>query len=442
MDKVITDEFAEKYKNKQPKWGFNGLGYIVYKRTYARLKENGETEDWHETVQRCVNGAQKIGAKYTKKEAEKLYDYVFNLKCNFAGRMLWQLGTSTVDKYGLASLLNCWFVSMRELEDFCFLFEHLMLGGGVGFSVKKEDIHELPRVLSGVIIKHENTKDADFIVPDSRQGWVNLLRNILNAFFVNGKSFSYSTILVRGSGELIKGFGGTASGPKILVDGIESISKIIKEREGKKLRSIDVLDICNIIGNVVVAGNVRRSAEVAIGDPDDYLFLRAKRWDLGNIPNWRAMSNNSIFADSYDHISEVIWEGYQGNGEPYGFMNLPLCRKYGRLGEERKDNCEGGNPCVIGDTIIPTVNGYKKISEALGKQRIWNGFLWSDVEVKITGHEQYCNTITLNNGKSLTCTLYHKWYIYNQDGFKTEVQAKDLKIGDKLFYSGDPCILF
>jgi ribonucleotide reductase alpha subunit len=349
MDKnkpIITDQFVKKYAGKHPNWGFNGLGYIIYKRTYSRLKDDGLTEEWWETVQRCINGAQKIGAGYTQEEAERLYDHVFHLRCNFAGRMLWQLGTSTVDRFGLASLLNCWFCSMRDPEDFCFLFEHLMLGGGVGFSVKKEDIHELPRIHTNVSVVHEATKDADFIVPDSRGGWVQLLRNMMNAYFVTGKSFTYSTILIRSAGEHIKGFGGIASGPKVLVDGIVEINKVFKSREGKKLRSIDVLDICNIIGSVVVAGNVRRSAEVAIGDPDDYLYLRAKRWDIGDIPNWRAMSNNSIYADSYDHISDSVWEGYEGNGEPYGFMNLPLSRKYGRLGEERKDNCEGGNPCM------------------------------------------------------------------------------------------------
>lgn len=436
---IISEEFSNKYKDKKPNWGFNGLGYIVYKRTYSRIMPDGRNEEWHETVRRCINGAQKIGAKYTKEEAERLFDLVFNLKCNFAGRMLWQLGTSTVDRFGLASLLNCWFVSMKEPEDFCFLFEHLMLGGGVGYSVKKEDIHELPKVKSGVLVKHNNSKDADFIVPDSRQGWVNLLRNVLNAFFVTGKSFSYSTILIRGAGEPIKGFGGTASGPKILVDGMESICKIVKAREGKKLRSIDVLDINNIIGSIVVAGNVRRSAEVAIGDPDDYLYLRAKRWDLGNIPNWRAMSNNSIYADSFDQISDDVWSGYNGGGEPYGFMNLPLAKKYGRLGEEKKDNCEGGNPCVIGSTIIPTFNGFKEISECLGKQKIWNGYRWYEVEVKVTGHNQPCLKVTLNDGKSLTCTNYHKWYVSDSNGNKVEKTTNELKAGDELFFNTGPC---
>ena len=91
---ILTESFVSKYKNKQPNWGFNGLGYIVYKRTYARLKDNGKTEEWFETVQRCIEGAQKIGAQYTPEEAERIYDYVFNLKCNFAGRMLIALAHS------------------------------------------------------------------------------------------------------------------------------------------------------------------------------------------------------------------------------------------------------------------------------------------------------------------------------------------------------------
>lgn len=361
---ILSSDFINQYKTKQPNWGFNGLGYIVYKRTYARLKEDGNTEEWHETVARCVEGAQKIGAGYTKEEAERIFNYVFNLKCNFAGRMLWQLGTSTVDRFGANSLLNCWATAMREPKAFLFLFENLMLGGGVGYSIRREDVHELPKIKKGVSISHQETKDADFIVPDKREGWVQLLSNLLDAFYVTGKSFTYSTILVRGYGELIHGFGGKASGPQILIDGIEKITKIFQAREGKKLRSIDVLDICNIIGSVVVAGNVRRSAEIALGDPDDILYIRAKNWSSGNVPNWRAMSNNTIYVDSFTHIMDEVWtNGYEinkhtgfANGEPYGFFNLPLSQKFGRLKDgpmsastiypTEMDNCEMTNPCA------------------------------------------------------------------------------------------------
>ncbi len=449
QDRIISDAFIEKYRLKTPKWGFNGLGYIVYRRTYARTKPDGSLEDWCDTVGRCVNGAQAIGAQYSKHEAERLYDLVFNLKCNFAGRMLWQLGAPTVERYGGASLLNCWFVSMNELEDFCFVFDNLMLGGGVGFSVKREDIHELPKVKAGVSITCKDTKDADFIVPDSREGWVGLLRNIIQSFFKTGKSFTYSTILVRGSGEKIAGFGGTASGPKILTDGMEKIVGILQGREGKKLRSIDVLDINNIIGSVVVAGNVRRSAQIAIGDPDDHLYVRAKNWGLGNIPNWRGMSNNSIYADSYSHISRDIWEsGYEideatgmAKGEPYGFINLPLSQRYGRLIDgpmkdsklypTDRDNCQGFNPCLAVDTWVMTSDGARQIKDLIGtpftavhhgkEYRTASAGFWK------TGTRQLYKLLT-DKGFELKLTANHKLMQANGEW----VELSQLKAGDKI----------
>jgi ribonucleoside-diphosphate reductase alpha chain len=121
----------------------------------------------------------------------------------------------------------------------------------------------------------------------------------------------------------------------------------MQEREGKKLRSIDVLDICNIIGRIVVSGSSRRSAQIAIGDPDDILFLRAKNWGTGNIPGWRANSNNSIYADYYEQIMPELWKGYDGSGEPYGLLNRRLARSYGRIGERKSDpSVEGFNPCA------------------------------------------------------------------------------------------------
>ena len=139
---LLPESFLSEYATKTPPWGFNGLGYIVYKRTYARKLDNSDqTEEWWQTVARCINGAQEIGADYAPQEAQRLYDLIFNLKCNFAGRMLWQLGTETVKKFGGNSLLNCWYVSINDPKAFLFVFENLMLGGGVGFSIRREDIH-------------------------------------------------------------------------------------------------------------------------------------------------------------------------------------------------------------------------------------------------------------------------------------------------------------
>jgi len=345
---ILSNEFLSSYQKKQAPWGFGGLGEVVYMRTYSRkIVGEDRNETWVETLARVINGSIEIGVEFTQEEAEALFDHMFNLRCIVAGRSLWQLGTPLVQQFSGTSLNNCFFTNIEKIEDFELLFDYLMLGGGVGYSVERSKIHDLPKIKQVDYVKSERTSDADFIIPDSRQGWRELLHKVLESYFVTGKSFTYSTILVREFGAPVKTFGGTASGPGALVDGINDICSIFNERTGKKLRSIDVLDICNIIGRVVVSGSSRRSAQIAIGDPDDILFLRAKNWSSGDVPGWRANSNNSIYADSYDEIMPELWKGYDGSGEPYGLINRKLARSYGRLGEKSPDpSIDGFNPCA------------------------------------------------------------------------------------------------
>ena len=372
---LLTQEFVDTYDSKTPPWGFGGMGEVVYLRTYSRSKGDGTIETWPETLQRVINGAADIGVDYTQKEAEHLFDHMFNLRCSFSGRALWQLGTPLVQKLNGASLNNCYYVNIETIEDFEFLFDMLMLGGGVGYSVERAKIHEFPKVKAGVEITHERTNDADIIVPDSRQGWSRMLHSTLKSYLDTGKSFSYSTILVREFGAKLKTFGGTASGPAALIDGLKDICGVMDNRAGKKLRSVDVLDICNIIGRIVVSGSSRRSAQIAIGDPDDVLFLRAKNWGTGKIPAWRSSSNNSIYADSFDEIMPEFWNGYDGSGEPYGLVNRKLARRVGTRGEAKVDNTvEGFNPCAeiaLGDgescnlatIFLPNIESLKEFRE-------------------------------------------------------------------------------
>lgn len=371
---ILSKEFVNSYADKKAPWGFNGLGEIVYRRTYSRdIESLGRKEYWHETIERCINGAQAIGANYTKEEAERLFDYIFNLKGIFAGRCLWQLGTPLVEKMSGVSLVNCWMTTISKVEDFQFLMDHLMVGGGVGFTVERASVHDFPKVQNVGYVRHEKTNDADFIVGDSRNGWSALLGKVLKSYFETGESFTYSTILVRGYGATLKTFGGTASGPEVLIEGIQNICDILNARVGKKIRSIDALDIANIIGKIVVAGSARRSAQIAIGDPDDFLFLKAKNWGKGDIPAWRANSNNSIYADSYDEIIDEFWKGYDGSGEPYGLINRNLIRKNGRLSEKVNDNkvigtnpcgeigLEDGEPCNLAEIFLPNISSKEEL---------------------------------------------------------------------------------
>ena len=373
---IFTPEFISSYENKQVPWGFGGLGEVVYLRTYSRpVAGLNRNETWIETIVRAIDGAIEIGAPLSQPQAEQLFDHMFYLRCSLSGRALWQLGTPLVKQFSGTSLNNCYFTNIEKVEDFELLFDYLMLGGGVGFSVERSKIHELPKIKPNVTIAHERSNDADIIVPDSRTGWRRLLHSVLKSYFDTGKSFSYSTILVREFGAPLKTFGGTASGPGALIDGIEDICKVMKNREGKKLRSIDVLDICNIIGKIVVSGSSRRSAQIAIGDPDDVLFIRAKNWSTGNVRAYRANSNNSIYADHFDEILPELWKGYDGSGEPYGLVNRRLARTYGRLGERKLDNTiEGFNPCAeigLGDgescnlstLFLPNIESYEQFCE-------------------------------------------------------------------------------
>lgn len=354
--------FAEQIMNGQATMAeevvvtpWSTVGLITAKRTYCRpLVEGSDAkEDWVDVIDRVIVACEEqLNCKFTRAEEMRLRNYMLGLKGSVAGRFLWQLGTKTVERLGMASLQNCAFTVIDEpIRPFTWAMDMLMLGSGVGFNIQKKNIYKLPKVRAGFIPPtRQDNASADFIVPDTREGWVKLLERTLRAAFMTdyADSFSYSVQLIRGKGTKIKGFGGIASGPEELCDGINSIAKVVAARAGKQLRSIDCLDIMNIIGQIVVSGNVRRSAQIAIGDCDDIQFLRAKRWDLGNIPNWRSNSNNSVVCNDIADLPDEFWRGYAGGGEPYGLINLRLSRECGRLGETQYKDKEviGYNPCA------------------------------------------------------------------------------------------------
>jgi hypothetical protein len=259
--------------NKEVVTPWSSVGFLTYKRTYARrLNEddiNSPTEEFPDTVNRVIKACEEqLHCGFTEAENERLRVYLLGLKGSVAGRFWWQLGTDTVNKLGMASLQNCAFrVVDKPVEPFTWAMDMLMLGSGVGYNIQKENVNKLPPVNKDFKCPSRIVDTgADFIVPDSREGWVALLGKTLKAAFLahsSGKqTFTYSTQLIRSKGAAIKGFGGTASGPEDLVWGINQISKVLEKRAGKQLRPIDCLDIMNIIGAVVVAGNVDRKSVV------------------------------------------------------------------------------------------------------------------------------------------------------------------------------------
>lgn len=427
---------------------FSTVGFLTLKRTYARrLNENdpnSPTEDFPDIANRVVLAANsQLGVGFTSDEQQRLRRYHLELKGTVAGRFLWQLGTKTVDTLGLASLQNCAFTVVDEpVRPFTWAMDMLMLGSGVGYNIQREHVNKLPEVRANFIApSRQDNASADYIISDTREGWVALLSKTLKAAFLSEKdkpTFSYSTQLIRGKGAPIKGFGGTASGPEDLCWGIAKISEVLEKRAGKKIRPIDALDIMNIIGAVVVAGNVRRSAQIAIGDCDDVEYLLSKRWDMGNIPSWRAMSNNSVVCDNIRDLHEYFWDGYTGKGEPFGLINLALSRKMGRLGETQYPDPKvmGYNPCLHPDTLVSTVNGQVRIADMTTPTKVYSMDANGKLCIKqataswVSKRDARTMKVRINTGAVVTCTPDHKIFTAKRGW----VEAQDLRIGDRVVH--------
>ena len=359
MDKFqLSEKFLDKYKRKKAPFGFNGLGELVYMRTYSRIKENGKNERWWETVQRVVEGtytmqknwieSHQLGwnAWQAQKSAQEMYDRIFNMKFLPPGRGLWAMGTPVTEEKGLyAALNNCAFVSTSTIKEdyskpFCFLMDASMLGVGVGFDTKGAG--EI--VVKGV----DKTRETMFIIPDTREGWVESLRLLLESYFHGQAEVKFDYSEVRPAGEPIKGFGGVSSGPEPLEEVHGDIRKVLEKNSGEPITVTTIVDIMNLIGKCVVAGNVRRTAEIVFGDPDSEEYLDLKNYEVNpHRDQYGWTSNNSIFAElgmDYTEAAKRIVD----NGEP-GFAWLDNMRHYSRMkngGDDKDYRAMGGNPCL------------------------------------------------------------------------------------------------
>jgi adenosylcobalamin-dependent ribonucleoside-triphosphate reductase len=368
----LLDDFISKYKEVEPPFGFadaggNSLGEITFIRTYSRVKEDGTKERWHEVCKRVIEGMYSVQKNHAKenrlpwndnkaqKSAQEAFQRMFELKWTPPGRGMWTFGTAmTMEKKNSAALQNCAMVSTRDIDRndpgalFAWVMDALMLGIGVGFDTVGAE-KEYP-------IYSPTEPTSTYEIPDTREGWVESVRFLLNSFLRPNQhiqEFDYSVI--RPLGAPIKGFGGVASGPQPLIDLHTRIRKVIGSRAGEKLDARAITDIINLIGTCVVSGNVRRSATLALGAAGDQDFINLKNsevfpernsFDPEN-PGWAWMSNNSISATvgmDYAKYTDLI----VNNGEP-GFIWLDVARNYGRLKDpaDGKDyRVMGFNPCA------------------------------------------------------------------------------------------------
>ena len=368
----LSEDFVNKYNNVPAPFGFsdagsNSLGEVTFIRTYSRVKEDGTKERWHEVCRRVIEGMYSVQKNHAKdnrlpwndnkaqKSAQEAFQRMFELKWTPPGRGLWAFGTPmTMEKRNSASLQNCAMVSTRDIDRndpgalFAWVMDALMLGIGVGFDTLGQD--------KQMSIYAPTEPASIYEIPDTREGWVESVKILINSFLRQNQpiqEFNYD--LIRPLGAPIKGFGGVASGPAPLIDLHTRIRNVVGSRAGEVLDSRAIVDIVNLIGTCVVSGNVRRSATLALGTPEDDGFINLKNPEVfpernsydPEKPGWAWMSNNSISATvgtKYEDYVDLIAD----NGEP-GFIWLDVARNYGRLADapDYKDTrIMGFNPCA------------------------------------------------------------------------------------------------
>lgn len=411
----LSEKFLDDYRGRQPQWG--PLGYVTYKRTYARPVPDGSgrTEEYWETCRRVVEGCYTIqlnhcrnlklpwDARKAQRSAQEMFRLMWEFKFLPPGRGLWMMGTDYIYERGSAALNNCAFVSTEEIdfsfsEPFCFLMDMSMLGVGVAFDTKGA---------GKIIIQEPKIAEYTHVVEDSKEGWVDLIRVLLDSYAGHAKRpahIDYSKI--RPMGAPIRTFGGIAPGPGPLMDAVENIDKVLKPRIGERISSVDITDLMNVIGKCVVSGGVRRTAELALGAPDDdaYLTLKDPEINGDKLMAWRWASNNSVAATIGMDYSRLGMQTAK-NGEP-GYFWLENARAYGRLkdGVNYKDaKVAGTNPCAEQSLesyeICNLVETFPSLHDSFEeyKRTLKFAYLYAKTVTLIPTHNERTNAIMLRN---------------------------------------------
>ncbi len=447
---TLSQAFVAEYEGKQPEWGYEGLGYFTYKRTYARLTETGETEEWWQTCKRVVEGVYNIqklrirglrapwSEPKAQNSAQEMFSRMWEFKFLPPGRGLWMMGTKVVEERGSASLNNCGFASSENLAidfagPFCFLMDMSMLGVGVGGDTEGAGT---------VRLMTPKESQEVYVIDDSREGWVELIRVVLNSFVGKG---SFPSCIdfgeLRKRGAPLKTFGGTSSGPKPLVELVENLARLLLPEgsvlsvspwdadeeggptvmfgwtvpdtvndESRHITSTHIVDIFNYIGKAVVAGGIRRTAEIMFGQPDDLEFLALKQ-DPEKLKDRRWASNNSIFGTvgmDYGRVAEMI----AVNGEP-GVIWMENVRKFSRMNgivdwKDRK--AKGANPCVeqsLEDRelccLVETFPAHHDDFEDY-KKTLKMAYLYAKTVTLVSTHDPMTNAVMVRN-RRIGCSM-------------------------------------
>jgi intein/homing endonuclease len=323
-----------------------------------------------------------------------------------------------------------------------------MVGTGVGFRILPTDVAKLPKFKDNVklrcfyhadepwgnpttTLEHISDKSLKITVGDSKEGWVTALEQYLEVMTgcIDGVENLYIDLSrIRPKGTPLKTFGGTASGFQSVKEMFEKLHSVITEGAFShkpvdgKLKPIHCLDICNIIGQNVVVGGVRRTSEIAIISPYDTECINAKR-NLTPDKYHRFMSNNSVYLEEKPTKEQLtkIFQSIRECGEP-GFINVQEAKR-------RREDFAGMNPCLLGDMQLLTESGYVDIGFLDGRDDVrvvsYDGTV-STGKVWKSG-EKECISLKLSDNREIKCTPNHVFML--NDG--TEEEAENL-LGKRL----------
>lgn len=261
----------------------------IHRTKYSRWREeDGRRETWPETVDRYLDfittQALNHGYTLTSTELKELREGILSLKVMPSMRALMTAGPALA-RDNVAGF-NCSYLAVNRPQAFDEAMYILMCGSGVGFSVERQYVNELPEVPT------LHRCDDVIVVADSKIGWASALRRLISTLY-SGCIPNWDISKVRPSGARLKTFGGRASGPGPLVDLFKYVIDTFAAAQGRKLTSIEAHGIMCKVGDIVVVGGVRRSALISLSNPSDDRMRDAKAGQWWDTRPEFALANNS-----------------------------------------------------------------------------------------------------------------------------------------------------
>ena len=325
---------------------------------YARwLPEKGRRETWVETVDRYVRFWEDRG-QITEKEGAELAFSICDLDVMPSMRCLMTAGPA-LERDNVAGF-NCSYLPIDDPRSFDELMYVLLCGTGVGFSVERQYVTQLP-----VVSEAFNETDTTIVVPDSKVGWSKSFRQLVSLLYA-GEVPQWDVSRVRKAGAPLKTFGGRASGPQPLIDLFQFSIHMFRNAAGRKLSSLECHDLVCKIAEVIVVGGVRRSALISLSNPSDGRLRGAKsgQWWIDN-PQ-RALANNSACyteRPEFNFFLDEMRALYESKSGERGVFSRTAAQKVAaRNGRRDSEQDFGTNPC---SEIILRPNQFCNLTEVV-----------------------------------------------------------------------------